>query len=88
VIEFATLGSQPAASVEASMTANQRAPSTWVGSMFIRRMAIGSIPIECASSSMICSLAKYDCGALGPRSALFLIDPPYSGCVFASTRRW
>ena len=40
----------------------------------------------CASSSTICSLAKYDCGAFGARSALLLNDPPYNGWVLPSTR--
>ena len=56
-------------------------------SMFSRRNASGSIFAAYASSSTICSLAKYDCGAFGARSELILNEPSYSGCVFASTRR-
>src|SRR5438093_3423170 len=85
--EFATFGFQPAAMVEPSRTESQREPSVVVGSMFCRRNAIGSIFAAYASSSTICSLAKYDCGAFGARSALIFSEPPYPGWVFASTRR-
>ena len=68
--ELATFGFHPAAIVEASSTESQREPSVVVGSMFCRRNAIGSISAAYASSSTICSLAKYDCGAFGARRAL------------------
>ena len=84
--EFATVGFQPAASVAPSSTASQRAPAVVDPSMFCLRNATGSIFIAYASSSTICSLAKNCCGALGARRKLHLNAPPYSGCVFASTR--
>src|SRR5215831_10024875 len=85
-LEFATFGFQPAASVAPSITASQRAPAVVVGSTFCRRNATGSMFIAWASSSTICSLAKYCCGAEGARRKLHLKAPPYSGWVFASTR--
>ncbi len=78
----------PDACTAPSRTASQRAPIVAVPSMFFFRNVYGSMPIACASSSTICSLAKYDCGAFGARSAVIFNEPPYSGCVFASTRRW
>ena len=85
--DAATLGFQPAAIVAPSMTARYRAPITLVGSMFLLRNAIGSMFTACAISSTICSLAKNCCGAFGARRKLHLRAPPYSGWVFASTRR-
>ncbi len=85
--ELATFGFQPAAIVAASITDSHRAPSVVEPSMFSRRNATGSIFAAYASSSTICSLAKYDCGAFGARSALVFSDPEYTGCDFASTRR-
>src|SRR5262245_31173524 len=86
-LEAATLGFHPAAMVAPSRTASQRAPAVVVGSTFFRRKATGSIFSAYASSSTTCSLAKYCCGALGARRKLHFRAPPYSGCVFALTRR-
>src|SRR5439155_3223460 len=73
--------------VDPMRTDSHRAPRIVVGSMLCRRNAIGSIFAAYATSSTICSLAKYDCGAFGARSALIFSEPPYPGWVFASTRR-
>src|SRR5579862_2764266 len=86
-LDAATFGFHPAAIVEASRTDSHLAPATVVPSMFSRRNWTGSMLIACASSSTICSLAKYCCGALGARRKLHLSAPPYSGCVFEITRR-
>jgi hypothetical protein len=86
-LEAATFAFQPAVIVAPSITDSQREPAVVVPSMFNRRNAIGSMFAANASSSINCSLQKYDCGAFGARNALIFSEPSYSGCVFANTLR-
>ena len=86
IAEPGTLACQFDILATASSDASQRGPTATPRSMFWRRSWSGSMFAATASSSISCSPAKCDCGAPGARSGSLLNEPPYSGCVLASTR--